>query len=274
MIKTMSNYFKVYGFSSFLLKIFARIFFLESELERCKKIAWRHVSGRYGREIAFGPFKGMILSPNSWWSQKNMTAQILGTYESHIMEELEKRRQKYRSFIDIGAADGYYAVGCIYSGFSERCFAFEISPKGRKTIYENAKINGCEEKVTILAEANYDDITDIVGNNSESLVLIDIEGSEFDFLSDKLLQVLKKSTIICELHPFLVNNGEEKLSCLLGRCHKYFDVTFLKRKAFEIPLTDDLDHLPDDIRLLAFSEGRRTSMQWILLEPKGMHAKD
>ena len=41
------------------------------------------------------------------------------------------RKLKNLYFIDIGAADGFFAIGCIYSGISKHCYAFEQSDLDR-----------------------------------------------------------------------------------------------------------------------------------------------
>ena len=63
--------------------------------------------------VQYGPFKGMFISNVTHWNNFDILPKLLGTYERHIQEELIKivnENQKKIIFIDIGAADGFYAV--------------------------------------------------------------------------------------------------------------------------------------------------------------------
>ena len=42
--------------------------------------------------------------------------------------------KKYSNFINIGAGDGFYSCGLLYSERMQNCLAFEKSPQGRKSI--------------------------------------------------------------------------------------------------------------------------------------------
>ena len=268
MMYKAKSYYKRFGFGLFIIKIICKIFFMKSEIEKYKELVWDKVKERYGLEVAFGPFKGMKLSPNAWWSKKNMTAQVLGIYESNVIFELENYAGKFSNFIDIGAADGYYAVGSVFNGMYKNSHAFEINELGRKTILETAKINNCEKQISIYGEANSSKIRDIIKKDGSALVIIDIEGGEFDLLSEDMLNSLRQCVVICELHPFMFSDGANKLSSLVKRCDRSFEISFNHRKIYQFPECDLLDTLPDDARLLAFSEGREAAMQWMILVPK------
>ena len=268
MIYKINSYYKRFGLTLLFIKIIFKAFFIKSEIEKYKEIVWDKVKEQYGLEIAFGPFKGMKLSPNAWWSNKNMTAQVLGIYEANVIVKLERYAERFSNFIDIGAADGYYAVGSVVNGIYKKSHAFEINELGRTIILETAKINNCEELVSVYGEATESKIRDIIKEDGNALVIIDIEGGEFDLLSDDMLNCLRQCVVICELHPFMFSDGASKLSSLLERCDSSFEIAFSERQTYELPECDFLDGLPDDARLLAFSEGREAAMQWLILVPK------
>ena len=57
--------------------------------------------------------------------------------------------------------------------------------------YENAILNNCKNNIFILGEANNYSLKKIINKNKKSVVLIDIEGMEYQFLNDKTLYLLK-----------------------------------------------------------------------------------
>src|ERR1700686_4848787 len=69
---------------------------------------WRASAG----VVQSGPFKGMRLSDQTTWGDGDLGAKILGCYEQELWPHLEgARRGAYRRVINVGCAEGYYAVG-------------------------------------------------------------------------------------------------------------------------------------------------------------------
>ena len=88
--------------------------------------------------VAYGPFKGMKLSQNVWWGQFDLITKILGVYEEHVLKKLSEISKKIDApFVDIGAADGYFAVGMAFGGYFSQVYAYEISPRGRERLLAN-----------------------------------------------------------------------------------------------------------------------------------------
>jgi tRNA G46 methylase TrmB len=118
---------------------------------------------KYNYEVAYGPFKGMKLNKDIWWSKNDRITQTLGTYEEHILESLIDFRNKGATrLIDIGAADGYFAVGMAYAKIYKNVYAFEIEQQGRYRIAENAYANGCKDSLIIQGEATHSSLAEIL----------------------------------------------------------------------------------------------------------------
>ena len=95
----------------------------------------------------------MVLLGDPRWGLADQGAMILGMYEQEVLESLASASENFRVFIDIGAADGYYAVGLLRSGRVDRAICFEANPEGRATIARLAEKNGVSDKMTILGPA-------------------------------------------------------------------------------------------------------------------------
>ncbi len=62
-------------------------------------------------------------------------------------------KSKYNTLIDLGAADGYYAIGAVFSGLFEQSVCYEIEAEGQKQIKKNAIANNVLDFVKIRGEA-------------------------------------------------------------------------------------------------------------------------
>ena len=70
------------------------------------------VAQHTGSTVQNGPFKGMRLALRSSWGEGDISPMLLGVYEQELHGVLtEFSGEKYGAIVNIGAADGYYAVG-------------------------------------------------------------------------------------------------------------------------------------------------------------------
>ena len=287
-VKKSIRLIKRYGFARAIVRIVAKILNVDLEFQEAKNKAWDILCEKYNYEVAYGPFKGMKLNKDIWWSKNDRITQTLGTYEEHILESLIDFRNKGATrLIDIGAADGYFAVGMAYAKIYKNVYAFEIEQQGRYRIAENAYANGCKDSLIIQGEATHSSLAEILDGEKKSTILIDIEGDVYNFLDEKMLRLLRGNYIICELHAFLVKRenfvpnglelfddfydeikGIELENNLISRASEFFDVSIVKRESYDPNRFEELDKLYDEERLVAIGESRHSNMKWMILTPK------
>ena len=226
----------------------------------------------YAGTISYGPFKNLILDRDPWWGKEDLGGLILGVYEKEVLKIIEKIKPgDYERFIDIGAADGYYACGLLFSGKIKRAICFEKSLVGQKTIKKNWIKNGSPGHLTIHSEANETTIKKISGmGDRKTLILIDIEGGEFELLSSLFIKNIAKSTIIIEVHNW-VDNFLDKYVQLIHRLSKYFDIEPIKAIDRQVNSIKTLREFTDDNRLLLASERRPCLMRFLILTPKNLN---
>ena len=257
------------GFSWTIVRIFLVILKQPNEIQRAKNKVLNKIILEHGHQVAYGTFKGMKLSKNTYWSKNDIITHILGVYEKHVLKKIiEFSKKGNYPFIDIGAADGYFAIGMAFSETFKKIYAFEIDEEGRRSLNRNIENNFCKDKVVVDIEANFETLKDIVDKNKSAVILIDIEGSEFDLLDDNLLQLLSNCYIVCELHPTLSTNGFEKQNMLINNAKAFFDVSIIQRESYSPNKFSELNEFTDEERLIAFGEGRENNMNWLILEPK------
>ena len=255
--------------SYLIVDCIAKLLRVNIGMNRAKYKARNILEERYGYTVAHGPFKGMKLSENITWSKNDQITQTLGIYEEHVLSKLIYfSSEGSKRFIDIGAADGYFAVGLAFSKIYQEVYAFEINPKSQQQIKINAARNSCSEKVTVYSEANVASLNKLINKDFKSTFLIDIEGAEYDLLSDEMLLLLKGNYIICELHPWHLDNGNELQKDLLDRASRLYKIELILRESYTPNLFSELDDLSDEERLVAVGEDRGKNMQWLVLTPK------
>jgi precorrin-6B methylase 2 len=238
-------------------------------ISKAKEKVFKKLIAEYDRKIAYGPFRGMRLGSDIWWGTYDSNSKILGVYEEEVTQKLHDILSATKApFVDLGAADGYYAIGVAFSGMADVVYAYEISKKGRASLQANAAANGCAQKVVIAGEADYDSLKALIDKFGKAVILIDIEGGEYDLLSDRMLDLLKTCHMIVELHPAMVEDGERKEAALVQRAQKHFTPSKLYRESYAPNRFPELNAFGDDERLLAVSEGRARNPKWLVLEPK------
>ena len=257
------------GLPFFIVRGVAKLLRVNIGFKRAKDKAWKILEEQYGLIIAYGPFKGMKLSENLSWSKEDRITQTLGIYEEHVLNKLIYFSNKgSKRFIDIGAADGYFAVGMAFSKIYKEVYAFEIEQKRQQIIKENAARNSCSERVTVYGQVNVTLLNKHINKDFKSTFLIDIEGAEYNLLSTEMLLLLRGNYVICELHPWYVDNGDKLQRDLLDRASRLFNIELIQRDYYSPNSFPELNDLSDEERLVAVGESRGKNMQWLVLTPK------
>lgn len=254
-----------------LSKLVGRVLKAPSDVQLARAlVAGRVLEANHGR-VGHGIFKGMrLLEDGAWWGDGDVTMKVLGQYERQVVEVLEGASAKgARLLVDVGAADGYYMIGALCSGLFTRSVGFELSKEGRERIWLNAQRNGVEERVEIEGAVTGDALIAAVTGEVPALVLVDIEGAEFELLTQDVLRALDDCVVIVESHPHLVKNGEINEKRLIERAAEFFEISLLRPRAASPHDFEILDGLSDLQRQVAFSEGRGSTGRWILLTPCG-----
>ena len=105
--------------------------------------AWRIRKWSNGT-IKGGPFAGMRYPATECGSA--LLPKLLGTYEREIAPIFaEIKALQPDLLIDIGAAEGYYAVGCLDANLVPKVVAFELDSRAQKIIHRLRETNRIPE---------------------------------------------------------------------------------------------------------------------------------
>lgn len=233
-----------------------------------RQVLSRRISSSVNHEVQHGSFKNLKLS-NMRWGSHDKAAMLLGTYEYEVLIEIERAAINKEIFVDIGAADGYFAVGAVFSSLYTKSICFEISGDGRASIAMNALENNVLDKVEILGEATTDSLLEILINNDPKklFLLCDIEGGEFELFTPEILEALSESTILIEIHDFS-DEFKKSFLKLKENALQHFHIREIMQESRNPNLSAVSSGLHDDDKWLLMSEGRARAMTWLLLSPK------
>jgi hypothetical protein len=243
-------------------------------LRRIVGLYRRHLSRKIfvqcGGVVQYGPFAGMHWLDNPHRGRSEQGGMILGLYEQEVLENLVRAPAHFRVFVDVGAADGYYAVGLLHNGRVDRSVAFESMPECRAAIARLAAKNNVSDKIAILGTVSdhFDDILRTHKINShETMFLIDIEGTEFQILTERVFAFLKGSLIVVETHAHIYADPNAEMERLI----KTASATHRATTWFPGPRNPwtlrELDDFPEIDRWILCSEGRYEVQQWIRFDP-------
>jgi hypothetical protein len=146
-------------------------------------VAW------HGLTVSGGPFAGLRypgLGPHS------LAPKLIGAYERELHGAIEDAiRARPATIVNVGAADGYYAVGLARRCPAARVVAYEADADERAVLARVAAENGVA--IEIKGAASRDDL-------AADLVVMDCEGCERDLLGGGAIGSLRDATTIVELH--------------------------------------------------------------------------
>jgi len=220
----------------------------------------RHLRGR----ICSGPFRAVRISGRELFGGK--TAKLLGTYELELQTTLEKIERLQPSVaLNIGGADGYYAVGMAAAWGVEKVIVFELTAEGRELIAANADLNCIGHQLDIHGVCTEKNLAKTLKSESVELLIMDIEGAELDILEPEVLRELENCVVIVESHDFCRPGCIDELCGRFQDTHVIEVVTSKKRIARNFPYTS---FMPAFLKKRLMDEGRPDSMQWLVGFPR------
>lgn len=229
---------------------------------RSLMLASTYISMEGGARIWGGPFAGMDYVRKA--TEGGLIARLLGTYESELHPHLAAfAAEGVDCVIDVGCAEGYYAVGLARMMPSVDVHAYDIDPKARAACADLAARNGVAERVTVGSEFRADGFEAFAGRRV--LVMIDIEGAEVALLRPDLSPSLAQMSLIVETHDGIRPGAMAAMRERFAPTHDIVEVKTGPKILEGPPWLLDYNHLD---QLLAVWEWRATPTPWLIMRPK------
>jgi hypothetical protein len=215
-----------------------------------------------GTEILSGPFKGMDYAVRA--SEGSQAARLLGCYEASLAPVIEAIVARgYRLIIDIGAAEGYYAVGLARRMPEARVWARDADPKAQALCRRLAEVNGVADRVEVGGLMQPEDFA--ICAAQDTLVLCDIEGAEAELLDPARAKGLLLADVLVETHEGFRPGICEQIAARFRDSHQ---VQVIGRQLTDPGLPGWMERLSDLDRLLALWEWRAGPTPWLWMQRK------
>ena len=221
-----------------------------------------------------GPFAGMIY-PSFTSTGSSLWPKLAGTYEKNLQPIIERALKKnYKYFLDIGCAEGYYAVG--FALAAQRCgtkiekiLAYDTADIGRELCRNMAETNHVDVEIGTLCSEQT--LADMDFDGAPSLIMADCEGYEREMFTKKNISNLGNTDLIIEVHDWCQNDSPtlDYLISLFAQSHDYELIYGIDdyEKAYRYKC-EELRAFSINDRYEIFLEGRRRLAEWLYLTSK------
>jgi lipopolysaccharide biosynthesis glycosyltransferase len=226
-----------------------------------------------GETVLAGPFVDMRYI-NTENIGSTISPKLLGTYEIELGDIIEEICSgHYSTIVDIGCAEGYYAVGFALRIPGLKMYAYDIDPKARGLCREMAETNGVADRVEISDFFTMRSLQTITPKEN-GLIFCDCEGAEEDiFYNDgaNFNKLIKNFDLLIEIHDF----NRPRVS---GYIHDLFSTSHDVQVVYSVPdsmrpivfgcpvFTDE----KRDLQVKLMAELRTGIMQWFYLKRKNL----
>ena len=200
-----------------------------------------------------------------------ISLQIIGSYESEISDIVETLcNRKFTKIVNIGCAEGYYAVGFARRIDDVSIEAFDSSERAREHCGELARLNRVDKKIRILGSFTKESLVNM-SLDDQALIICDCEGGEKEIFTSENASRLRNCELLIEIHDFVDISTSDYIRNLFAKTHdilvRQSTDDILKARNYHFRETDKLDlHL----RKLVFAEHRPSLMEWFYLTPKSV----
>lgn len=216
-----------------------------------------------GDRVLSGPFAGMAFH----YPQQEY-AMLLGTWELELTSTWETiLSQDYKLMVDVGAAEGYYAVGMAYRKPGAEVVAFEMEDRVRENL---GILNGLNDAgLDIRGKCEVADLEAFGQKLEGAFILMDVEGYETVLLDPGKVPALKKATILVELHDMYAEGCTELLAERFKCTHKIKKIEGVPRIPRHFSEAAGMVKvLFSERRALGYmDEGRPSEMSWYFMDP-------
>ncbi|HVT80741.1 MAG TPA: hypothetical protein VHM90_08785, partial [Phycisphaerae bacterium] len=209
-----------------------------------------------------GPFAGMHYLSESTGSV--FFPKLLGTYELEIRESVEWIvHWSPDLIINVGCAEGYYAVGLAMRCAPCRSVAFDIDSRARRLVSQLARLNHVENRMEVRRKCTCDELEPLCASADRPCVVCDCEGFEKFLLDPAHAPSLSKAVILVEVHDCFQPGLSPLLRERFQRSHVIAAYSPQKRAMQDLPAGVSLE--PTDA-VAMMDEGRSESC-WMLMVP-------
>ncbi|MBC8117660.1 MAG: class I SAM-dependent methyltransferase [Candidatus Saccharimonas sp.] len=215
--------------------------------------------------VRHGPFAGLKY-PALASIGSALYPKLLGSYESEIHPWIQEVCDAgYSEIIDVGCAEGYYAVGLARRIPQARVYAYDTDEGARQLCAHCATANHVTDRLSVRAAFTADELPGIP-IRQRGLIICDCEGGETQIFTEQTRHQFANWDLLIETHDFMDITISTRLAGLFQDTHQLRTLTSLddiqKAKTYDYPELSPFDLAT---RRTILAEYRPTIMEWLFL---------
>lgn len=222
--------------------------------------------------VLTGPFAGMSYPPGFVMRQLFGGPYEVGSFELELHPVIERIiASRPGAVVNVGAAEGYYAVGLALRLDAARILAFELDSGLRAAAAELAERNGVAERIELRGLCTVAELerADPGAPPGGTAVIMDCEGAESELADPARVPWLAAARLVIELHPAIDIEVRSRLEQRLAPTHELEVVSTEIRRASRFDdVLRPIRGLRRIDRELLVAEYRDGPQDWLVAVPR------
>lgn len=219
------------------------------------------------KTVLYGPFKGMIY-PEFRSFGSSLVSKILGCYEKELHPLFERiDNNDYSSIVDVGSAEGYYAIGLARKFPNAKVFAFDTNFEALSFCRQMASLNGVDARVKTGGFCTSETLLDL-NLGKRALIISDCEGFEKELFTEQLVASLSVHDFLIEVHDYIDIEISTILRRVFSKTHSLVSIQSIDdiQKALTYQHAELTGYCLADRKML-LAEHRPSIMEWFFFSP-------
>lgn len=224
---------------------------------------------QHGTEVRHGPLAGLMYPQDAGDGGTDyLVAKLTGAYERELHEVIAAWiGMAPAHVVDVGCAEGYYAVGLARAIPGVTVHAYDIDPVARARCAALAERNGVADRVRVGAACTPATLEALPA--AGVVLLCDAEGYERELLDPGRVPRLAGWPVLVELHDFLDPSITPTVARRFEATHDVRMIDEQPRSGLDVPELRDVGRRS---RAALLDEYRPARMQWAYLTPAARSA--
>jgi hypothetical protein len=219
-------------------------------------------------KVRHGVFSGMRF-PHARSVSLGLFPKLLGTYEREVHPILEKIcGQNYTEIVNVGCAEGYYAVGLALRLPNAKVIAFDTNEEAKLFCRQMADLNGVGARL-VLGSFCDPELLKSISFTSRGLIVSDCEGYEKKLFTPEVVKQLARHDVFIEVHDGVDIDISTLLRKIFEPTHFVESILSLddiqKAKNYDFPELENYDLAG---RKILLAENRPHIMEWLFMQSK------
>ncbi len=218
--------------------------------------------------VKSGVFSGMKY-PELKSSSGALSPKLFGLYEKEIQPVIEKIcRDNYTEIVNIGCAEGYYAVGLAMRISTAKVFAYDINKEAIRLCEKMAKLNNVDKRIITGSFCDVETLKSIPFTK-KGLIICDCEGYEKELFVEELIPFLTGHDLLIEIHDFIDINISSLICQRFEKTHEIETIQSVDDiKKAQTCFCEELDDYDLETRKTLLAEHRPAIMEWFYMQPR------